>query len=128
MDSIKLTSRGDWSKTRKWLDNLSKERYLKVLDSLGREGVNALASATPVRTGRTASSWSYTVAHNSKETSIQWTNSNTTINGEPVVILLQYGHGTGTGGYVQGRDFINPAMKPVFDSIAAKVVAEVVNS
>ena len=82
-----------------------------------QQGVNALQAATPVDSGKTASAWRYEIEAGGDRTSIYWINDNATYQGDPIAILLQYGHGTGTGGYVQGRDYINPAMKPVFDSI-----------
>lgn len=90
------------------------------LDAFAREGVSALISGTPVDSGLAADSWDYEIERSGKMVTIKWTNSNVE-NGFPVAIMLQYGYGTGTGGYVQGRDYINPAMKPVFDSIADKV-------
>ena len=104
--------------TGKWLNKLSRKDHLKELDKYARQGVEALASATPVRTGLTAASWTYTIEHSSSQTSIYWMNTNVTHQGQPIAILLQYGHGTGTGGYVMGQDYINPAMKSVFDDIA----------
>jgi len=92
----------------------------KSLDAAAKMGVNALASAVPKDSGLAADSWSYTVENSRGSVSITWTN-NDVENGFPVAIMLQYGYGTGTGGYVQGRDYINPAMKPVFDDIADQV-------
>lgn len=113
-------STGSFNKTEAALLKMSKGDIFSALDSYAREGVSALASATPVDSGITASSWSYEVTKSRGYYSITWTNSHV-IDGRPIVIMLQYGHGTGTGGYVQGRDFINPAMKPIFDKIADKV-------
>lgn len=93
---------------------------MDVLQSSGREGVAALSSATPRDSGRTASSWGFEVSKAGGVYTITWTNSDVE-NGFPVAIMLQYGHGTGTGGYISGRDFINPAMRPVFDRIADRV-------
>lgn len=107
--------------TMHWLNKLTKQEYLDILESCGKEGVDALRSNTPVRTGVTAASWDYTIERSRSKTSICWTNSNVTRDGQPIAILLQYGHGTGTGGYVVGKDYINPSMKPVFDKIADKV-------
>lgn len=90
----------------------------EALSKYGQEGVNALAAATPVDSGETASSWTYEVIKDGKSWSIVWGNTNI-VNGTPVAVLLQYGHGTRTGGYVQGRDFINPAIAPVFERIAS---------
>lgn len=111
---------GDFSKTKKFLESLKKKEYLKLLDHYGAEGVMALSSATPVKTGKTSQSWDYHIETTGDHTTIVWTNSSLTSQGEPIAIMLQYGHGTGTGGYVQGVDYINPAIKPIFDEIASK--------
>ncbi len=121
---IKFRHRGDFSKTTRYLTRAKKADYLKVLDRYGREGVAALASATPVETGRTASSWFYEVTYKSGTATITFHNSNIQ-NGVPIAIILQYGHGTGTGGWVEGRDYINPAVQPIFDKIANDAWREV---
>lgn len=108
-------------KTEEYLEKLHRQDYLKILDSCAKEGVEALRSATPKKTGLTAASWSYEIVRGAGHTRIYWKNDNVTRDGQPIAIMLQYGHGTGTGGYVVGRDYINPAIKPVFDSIADKV-------
>jgi hypothetical protein len=95
-----------------------------VLEKYGQEGVVALASATPVDTGLTASSWYYEIERGPEKVSITFYNSNIQ-NGIPIAIILQYGHATGGGGWVQGRDYINPALQPIFDSIAQKAWEEV---
>lgn len=108
---------------------LNKTRNINIrtiLEKYGREGVSALSASTPIRTGTTANSWGYVITTNRNGYSIKWTNSNV-VGGVPVAILLQYGHGTGTGGYVQGRDFINPAMQPIFDKLAEEAWREVTN-
>ena len=115
---ISFKSIGTWKRTKEWLDKVRRqERYRQVLDSYGRKGVQALASATPTRSGLTARSWDYTIETRNGGATIIWTNSNVN-KGFPVAIMLQYGHGTGTGGYVVGYDYINPAIRPIFDSIA----------
>lgn len=124
---IILKSRGNWRKTRQFLKKLSEEDYLKVLDSAAQMGVEALASATPKDSGLTASSWEYRIIRNGSGTTIEWGNTNQASGWFNVALALQYGHGTGTGGYVQGYDYINPAIKPVFDNIA-KIVWEAVIS
>lgn len=111
-----LIVRGSYAKTESWLNKLAKGDPASTLDSLGRRGVAALASATPADSGLTARSWNYRVKRNSRSVTIEWYNTNV-VNGFPVAIGLQYGHGTGTGGYIVGRDYINPAIKPVFDDI-----------
>lgn len=124
---IVLKSRGDWRRTRQFLKKLSEEDYLKVLDSAAQMGVEALASATPKDSGLTASSWEYRIIRDGSGITIEWGNTNQASGWFNVALALQYGHGTGTGGYVQGYDYINPAIKPVFDNIA-KIVWEAVIS
>lgn len=97
----------------------------RILEAYGRKGVLALSSATPKDTGMAASSWSFEIQVTRKGFGINWVNSDVTESGTPIVILLQYGHGTGTGGYVEGQDFINPAIRPIFDEIAENVFKEV---
>ena len=121
---ISFEHKGDFKKTLTFLERASRLSVDSVLHRYGREGVNALSQATPVNTGQTAGSWNYEIENVNGSYSIYWTNSNQT-SGVPIVILLQYGHGTRGGGYVQGRDFINPAIKPIFDNIADKVWREV---
>ncbi len=91
-----------------------------ILNRYGREGVNALSAETPRETGRAATSWSFEVVQSKGSYAIYWNNSDLE-NGFPVAVMIQYGHGTGTGGYVQGRDYINPAIVPIFDRIADEV-------
>lgn len=98
--------------------------HLGNLDKYGREGVAALAAATPIDTGNTAGSWVYEIVREAGSASIVFSNTNV-VNGENIAILLQYGHGTGTGGYVVGRDYINPAIQPIFDKIANNAWKEV---
>lgn len=117
---LTFTVSGSFQKMESFLKSVSKLDIMSILNSSGQEGVKALSSATPVESGRAASSWGYTVSKKGGVYSIAWTNSDVE-NGFPVVIMLQYGYGTGTGGYVQGRNFINPAIRPIFDKIADKV-------
>ena len=124
---ITFSSRGDFSKTLGFLKKMKEQKYLSALEKYGQEGVKALMAATPKDTGTTANSWSYRIVKNKDGATITWTNSNTTESGIPIAVLIQYGHATGTGGYVQGRDFINPAMRPVFDKIAEDAWMEVKN-
>lgn len=111
---------GNWDNTESYLKRIGSGDMYKGLDSLAKRGVDALRNATPVLSGIGASSWSYKIVKDKGGVTIAWTNSKTE-NGFPVVVMLQYGHGTGTGGYVQGRDFINPAIKPIFDQISNEV-------
>lgn len=117
---IRVTSRGDFNKTRSFIQHILNGDILNDLGRFGRLGVNALARATPVETGLTRDSWDYRIIRDKSRTTIEWYNTNT-VNGTPVVIMLQYGHGTGSGGYVVGRDFINPTIQPIFDQIADDV-------
>lgn len=121
---ISVRQKGDFSKTYRFLKSNKNGIDLSVLDRYGREGVNALASATPFDTGKTANSWYYKIEKNRGSVTISFLNSNIQ-NGIPIAIILQYGHGTGTGGWVQGRDYINPAIQPVFDKIAKHAWEEV---
>ena len=121
---ITFRQKGDFSKASRYLERLKEAAKLGVLDKYGREGVAALASATPTESGLTASSWTYEIERKGSSVSIVYKNSN--INkGVPIAVILQYGHGTGTGGWVQGRDYINPAIQPVFDRIADEAWKEV---
>lgn len=124
MISFKHT--GDFGNTSKYLKKIQKFD-ISCLDRFGQEGVEALASATPKDSGKTARSWYYTIEKKANSTSIIWKNSNVN-NGVPIAIILQYGHGTGTGGYVQGRDYINPAIRPIFDRLADSAWKEVTKS
>ena len=124
MALITFRHRGNFNKMEKFLNKMSRKEYLNVLDKYGQLGVNALSEATPVDSGLTASSWTYEIEQTSNKTTISWLNTNTTQDVN-IAVILQYGHGTGTGGYVQGRDYINPAMRPVFDSIADEAWREV---
>ena len=117
---ITFESKGDFNKSTTWLERLKREEVFRALNAYGQQGVAALSAATPRDSGVTAGSWSYTVQEEAGGWTIFWSNSKT-VAGKPLVIMLQYGHGTGTGGYVQGRDFINPAIRPIFDQIANHV-------
>lgn len=124
---IKFIHKGNFKKTDRFLDKMKRNDYLKVLNKYGQIGVQALSNATPVDSGTTAESWNFEVKTNRTGATIYWTNSN--INrGVNIAVILQYGHGTGTGGYVQGRDYINPAMRPVFDKIANEAWKEVTSA
>lgn len=123
---LQVSSSGKFKNTSKWLKKLKQAEFLGKLDQYGQEGVAALQAATPVRSGATASSWSYEITKEKDSATIKWTNSNIN-NGVPIALLIQYGHGTGTGGYVPPIDYINPAMRPVFESIESKIREEVSN-
>ena len=115
---------GDFSKATKYLEDIKKVAKLELLNKYGQAGVAALSSATPVETGKTASSWSYVIVEKDGADVIEFHNSNI-VSGVPIAIILQYGHGTGTGGHVQGRDYINPAIQPILDSLSEELWKEV---
>lgn len=123
---IEITSKGDHNKTSNFLQKMIRGDFYSDLAKYGEMGVNALARATPVDSGLAQRSWSYRIIGGRKNPGIEWLNTDIE-NGPAVVILIQYGHGTGTGGYVHGRDFINPAMRPIFDQIAENVWKKVKN-
>lgn len=121
---ITFRQKGDFSKLTRFLEKAKEVVHLGDLDKYGRAGVDALASATPVDSGETARSWYYDITNKNGSVVISFRNSNIQ-NGTPIAIILQYGHGTGTGGWVQGRDYINPAIRPIFDEIANHAWKEV---
>ena len=124
---IRITTKGDFNNTFRFLNKMSKFRINKILDKYGQMGVEALRSATPIDSGKTAESWGYEISVGKEGATIHWTNTSQN-KGVYIAVILQYGHGTGTGGYVQGIDYINPAIRPVFDKIAEEAWMEVVNS
>lgn len=121
---ITFRQKGDFSKLTRYLERVKEVIRRGDLDKYGRAGVAALASATPIDTGLTASSWYYEIEHTNGSAVISFHNSNIQ-NGVPIAVILQYGHGTGTGGWVEGRDYINPAIRPIFDAIANDAWREV---
>ena len=121
---IKFRQKGDFSKLTRYFERVKEVVKLGDLDKHGREGVAALESATPVDTGLTASSWRYEIDHGKDSVSISFYNDNIQ-NEVPIAIILQYGHGTRNGGWVQGRDYINPVIRPLFDKIADEAWKEV---
>lgn len=121
---ISFRQKGDFSKITRFLEKAKEAVRLGDLDKYGREGVAALASATPIDSGQTANSWYYEIENRNGSATISFHNSNIQ-NGVPIAIILQYGHGTGTGGWVQGRDYINPAIQPIFDKIVKEAWREV---
>ena len=121
---ISFRQKGDFSKLTRFLERAKNVIHTGELDKYGKEGVAALASATPVDSGRTADSWYYEIEHKDGSASITFYNSNVN-KGVPIAIILQYGHGTGNGGWVEGRDYINPAIQPIFDRIANDAWKEV---
>lgn len=121
---ISFRQKGDFSKLTRFLERAKETVRLGDLDKYGREGVAALSSATPVDSGLTADSWYYKIDNKHGSAKISFYNSNIQ-DGVPIAIILQYGHGTGTGGWVEGRDYINPAIQPIFDKIANDAWREV---
>lgn len=113
---ISIRHKGDYKKLTRYLEKMKSTARASVLDKYGKAGVEALSSATPVDTGLTARSWYYKVEANKNSATITFCNSNIQ-NGVPIAIILQYGHGTRNGGWVEGRDYINPAIQPIFDKI-----------
>lgn len=123
---IRIKHKGDYSKVTRYFEKLSKRATIVALEKYGQMAVDVLAQATPVRSGLTASSWHFEINKTGKGYSIDLFNSHVN-KGVPIAIILQYGHGTGTGGWVEGRDYINPAIQPVFDKLASDAWKEVSN-
>lgn len=121
---IRVTTTGSFKKTRRFLRKASDKKIFNSLVRYAKEGAEALAAATPIESGKTAGSWRYEIAYADGSAKINWINDN--INkGQVIALLIQYGHGTGTGGWVEGRDYINPAIQPIFDEIRDKIWKEV---
>ncbi|MBQ5473570.1 MAG: HK97 gp10 family phage protein [Lachnospiraceae bacterium] len=123
---VSFSHKGNFEKTKDYFSRMKEKKYIKILEKYGIEGVEALAAATPIRTGKTAASWDYEIHIFSDRVEIHFINRNL-VNGECVALLIQYGHGTKNGGYVRGRDYINPALQPVFDKMANDVWKEVID-
>lgn len=123
---ITVTDSGSFDKTVAFLQKLERNDMFRNIDATVRRGVDALAAATPSETGETANSWEYEIIRRRNGLTIYWTNTHID-EGVGIALILQYGHGTGTGGYVQGRDYINPAMRPIFDQILREVWRQVTN-
>lgn len=121
---MRITCSGDLSKTMKFLNRLQNKEYLNILAKYGQKGVDILRASTPVETGKTANSWYYEIEQDRDVTTISWCNRNVN-DGVVIAAIIQYGHGTGWGGYVSGTDYINPAMKPIFDDLANECWKEV---
>ena len=113
---ITASNSGSFKNSMTWLEDMKKGRMFDDLDRIAREGVDLLARATPIDSGKAASEWDYDIKKGKGAYSVHWTNTDIE-DGVNVIILLQYGHGTGTGGYVSGRDFVNPVMRPIFDKM-----------
>lgn len=123
-DMIIIKQHGDFHNLESFLGRAKHVNYYQILERYAQAGVEALAQATPVDTGLTADSWGYKITQSGSSYAISWTNSNV-VKGVPIAIVLQYGHGTRNGGYVEGRDYINPALKSIFDKMASDAWKEV---
>jgi hypothetical protein len=121
---ISVTTEGSFDKTTKFLEGLTSQKLFRNLDRFGREGVAALSAATPVETSETARSWRYEILKGKSDVTIAWFNDHIE-DGVNIAVIIQYGHGTGTGGFVQGRDYINPVIQPIFDRIRDDVWRQV---
>lgn len=121
---ISFKQKGDFSKLTRYFERLKEKIHIGYLDKYGKRGVAALSAATPIDSGETASSWYYKITNTNNRVSITFHNSNIQ-NGVPIAIILQYGHATRAGGWVEGRDYINPSVQPVFDEIAKDAWKEV---
>ena len=124
---ILFKTTGNFDRSTRWLQKLQRAEFYKRVNAIAAQGTSALASATPVDSSKTAQSWSHEVKITRTSCRVEWHNSNVN-QGVPIAIILQYGHGTGIGGYVAGRDYINPAIRPIFDKIAEDVWSEVTRS
>lgn len=124
--AIIIKHRGSFRNTERLFQKLDRFEISNILEKYGKMGVDALSAATPVNSGETSNSWDYTVEKQNSGYTIVWTNSNVN-NGVNIALILQTGHGTGTGGYVRGKDYINPALRPIFDALAEEAWQEVTN-
>jgi hypothetical protein len=125
--TISYSYSGDFKGTKNFLANLKKRNFINKLDKYGQMGVDALREATPKDTGKTANSWYYEIEETRDSVTIRWLNSNTN-RSIPIALLIQYGHATRDGGWISGKDYINPALKPIFDAIAKSAWEEVTKS
>lgn len=121
---IKVTQTGEFNKITRYLERSKHRLSIGIFDKYGKMGVDALTAATPVDTGKTADSWRYEIQNDANGTTLSFHNDNVN-KGVNIAIILQYGHGTGNGGWVEGRDYINPALQPIFDELADKIWKEV---
>jgi hypothetical protein len=121
---IKIKHEGSFKNTDKFFKRVSMSNYLPLFEKYGRQGVSALSSSTPLDSGETRNSWDYKITRTRKGITITWLNSHV-VDGVNIAIILQYGHGTRNGGYVQGRDYINPTIRPIFDKMSLDIWREV---
>ena len=124
---ISVTTTGDFANITKFLNKMSKRDVRSILNRYGKRGVDLLQEATPIKTGKTASSWRYEISSSGGDYEIHWLNDNVN-NGVNIAIILQYGHGTRRGGYVAGIDYINPVLQQVFEEMAEELWREVVQA
>lgn len=122
---FKIKQKGDLNKTENFLNRAIKTNLMSILNECGKKGVSALKTATPIDSGETAYSWDYEIVKNNNGYTIYWTNDNI-VSGVPIALIIQYGHGTRNGGYVVGRDYINPAIRPIFDEMSNLVWKDVI--
>ena len=122
---ISFSHKGDFAKTFNFLNSSKKLNIDNILSNYGKQGVDLLAKNTPVDSGKTAQSWNYRIEHKNGKTSLIWYNTNE-VNGVNIAVILQYGHGTKNGGYISGRDYINPVIQPLFDKISENIWKEVI--
>lgn len=125
---ITIKHSGSFKNITKFFKSMDNSGHYQILEQYGRMGVQALSSSTPIDTGTTARSWDYNIQTSEKGYQLNFTNSNTTPRGTPIAILIQFGHGTKGGGYVQGHDFINPAIQPVMKSLAEELWKEITDA
>ena len=126
MATIRFTHKGDFSKTTKFLTRAKNSVRLSDLERYAKKGVEALAAATPVESGLTANSWTYEIVNEKGSITINFINTHVN-KGVPIAVIIQYGHATGNGGWVEGRDYINPAIQPIFDEMVREIWREVTN-
>lgn len=124
---IRVTMKGNFTKTNSFFQRILEKIKLSSLDNWGRKGVEALSSATPVDTGRTADSWYYEIVRDNENVRLQWLNSNVN-DGVNIALIIQYGHAARNGVFIEGRDYINPALTPIFDEIEKSAWREVKES
>lgn len=122
---LKIRHIGNFNKTKKFMKRMSEEDFLYYLKRYAQEGADALSAATPVKTGLTAASWGFEIFHDKHTSKVVWTNDNMNESGYPIVLLIQYGHATPEGSYIEGYDIINPAIRPIFDKMVENVWKEV---
>lgn len=122
---IRVKQRGNFNNIERFINKVLRKDYLNTLDDYGQKGLEALKEATPIDSGKTKDSWRYRILFANGKIKIQWYNTNI-VDGAPIAIILQYGHATRNGGFVQGVDYINPAMRPIFEQMADEVWGKVI--